>query len=205
MVGPILGPVLGGWITETYNWRWVFWINVPVGVLACLGLSAFLGESRRNAALRFDWFGFTMLSLAIGALQMMFDRGERLDWFDSPEIALEAGLAALCAYLFVVHTFTHDRPFIDQRMFRDRNLVTGLTVMFMMGIILLGTLALLTPFLQQLLGYPVLSAGMVLAPCGMGTMVALMIVGRLAGRIDEPKLLATGFALVAFSMWEMST
>ena len=204
MVGPILGPVLGGWITESWNWRWVFWINLPVGILAFLGLSTFLGGARGDAALRFDWFGFTTLSVAIGALQMVLDRGERLDWFDSTEIALEAGVCALAAWLFVVHTFTAERPFLDPRMFRDRNLVAGLIVMFMMGIILLGTLALLSPFLQQLLGYPALSAGMVLAPRGVGTMAAMMIVGRLGGRVDQRWLIGIGFVLIAIALWEMA-
>lgn len=163
MVGPILGPTLGGWLTESYNWRWVFYINLPVGILTFLGLSAYLAETRISK-LSFDWFGFAALSLAIGSFQMMLDRGEQLDWFSSTEIVLEGALAGLAAYLFVVHTFTAERPFIDPRMFKDRNFSVGLVFIFMVGIILLATLALLTPYLQNLMGYPVITAGLVLAP-----------------------------------------
>jgi DHA2 family multidrug resistance protein len=204
MVGPILGPTLGGWLTETYTWRWVFYINLPVGILTFLGLSAYLSESPRDAKLGFDWFGFGTLSLAIGALQMMLDRGEQQDWFSSPEILVEGGLAGLGLYLFFVHTFTATRPFIDPRLFKDRNFVTGLGFIFVIGVILLATLALLTPFLQNLMGYPVLTAGLVLAPRGVGTMIAMMLVGRLINRVDPRALVGFGLTLVALSLWEMT-
>lgn len=203
MVGPILGPTLGGYLTEAYNWRWVFYINLPVGILTFLGLSAFLSESRlRN--IRFDWFGFLALSVAIGSLQMMLDRGEQLDWFSSTEIVLELVLAALAFYLFLVHTFTVDHPFIDPHMFKDRNFSLGLLFIFMVGIILLATLALLTPYLQNLMGYPVLTAGIVLAPRGIGTMVAMMAVGRLINVVDARLLVLTGLLLTAYVLWEMA-
>src|SRR5690349_4140033 len=129
MLGPIMGPTLGGWLTETYNWRWVFYINLPVGLLTFFGLSAFLSESR-TSRLNFDWFGFLTLAIAIGAFQMMLDRGEQVDWFSSTEIVLEASAAALAFYLFVTHTFTADRPFIDPRIFADRNFTVGLMFIF---------------------------------------------------------------------------
>jgi DHA2 family multidrug resistance protein len=204
MVGPILGPTLGGYITEFYDWRWVFYINLPVGILTFLGLSTFLAESQRERSLGFDWFGFATLSLAIGAFQMMLDRGEQLDWFASPEIVAEAAISALALYLFLVHTFTTDRPFIDPRLFRDRNFATGLVFIFIVGVILLATLALMTPFLQSLLGYPVLAAGLLMAPRGMGTMLGMLLVGRLINLIDPCWLIATGFALTAVSLWEMT-
>src|SRR5919206_131522 len=204
MVGPILGPTLGGWLTEYYNWRWVFYINLPVGILTFLGLSAFLSESVRNIELSFDWFGFLMLSLCIGSLQMMLDRGEQLDWFGSREIVLEAALAGLAFYMFLVHTFTSERPFISPAMFRDRNFAVGLFFIFIVGIILLATLALLTPYLQNLMGYPVLTAGTVLAPRGIGTMVAMMIVGRLIARVDPRLLVLFGLVLTAAVLWEMT-
>ena len=204
MVGPILGPTLGGWLTEYYNWRWVFYINLPVGILTFLGLSAFLSETVKNVELSFDWFGFLMLSLAIGSLQMMLDRGEQLDWFGSREIVIETALAGLAFYLFLVHTFTSDRPFISPAMFRDRNFAVGLFFIFVVGIILLATLALLTPYLQNLMGYPVLTAGTVLAPRGIGTMVAMMIVGRLIARVDPRLLVLFGLVLTAAVLWEMT-
>ena len=203
MVGPILGPTLGGYLTEAFNWRWVFYINLPVGILTFLGLSAFLSESRlRNIS--FDWFGFFALSIAIGSFQMMLDRGEQLDWFSSTEIVLEFVLAMLALYLFLVHTFTAEHPFIDPRMFRDRNFSLGLVFIFIVGIILLATLALLTPYLQNLMGYPVLTAGWVLAPRGIGTMLAMMAVGRLINMVDARLLVLSGLLLTAYVLWEMA-
>jgi DHA2 family multidrug resistance protein len=203
MVGPILGPTLGGWLTETYNWRWVFYINLPVGILTFLGLSAFLSETK-TLNIRLDWLGFLALSLGIGALQMMLDRGEQLDWFSSTEILVEAALMALGFYIFLVQTFTAKEPFLDPRIFRDRNFAVGVLLIFLVGIVLLASLALLTPYLQQLMGYPVLTAGMILAPRGMGTMAAMMICGRLINRVDARLLLAIGFLLSAEVSWEMS-
>lgn len=203
MVGPILGPTLGGYLTEVYNWRWVFYINLPIGILTFFGLSAYLSESPVRH-LKFDWFGFLALSVAIGSFQMMLDRGEQLDWFSSTEIVLELVLAGLALYLFLVHTFTAEEPFIDPRMFKDRNFSLGLMFIFMVGIILLATLALLTPYLQNLMGYPVLTAGLVLAPRGIGTMVAMMAVGRLINIVDARMLVLTGLLLTAYVLWEMT-
>lgn len=205
MVGPILGPSLGGWLTEYYNWRWVFYINVPFGILAWLGLVAFLPETETNSGRRFDLTGFLLLALGIGSLQMMLDRGETLDWFASPEVWIEAILAVLGMYLFVVHILTkRAQPFLEPQMFRDRNLTVGLMMIFVVGIILLATMALLPPFLQNLKNYPVIDVGMVLAPRGIGTMVAMMIVGRLSGRVDERWLIGIGLGLTCFSLWEMT-
>lgn len=204
MVGPILGPTLGGYLTETYNWRWVFYINLPVGILTFIGLSAYLSDSVRRTV-TFDWFGFLALSITIGSFQMMLDRGEQLDWFSSPEIVVELVVAGLALYMFLVHTFTVEEPFIDPRMFNDRNFSLGLALIFMVGVILLATLALLTPYLQNLMGYPVLTAGMVLAPRGIGTMVAMMVVGRLINRVDARLLVLLGLGLTAYVLWEMST
>src|SRR3954467_1325579 len=203
MVGPILGPTLGGWLTEYYDWRWVFYINLPIGILTFLGLSAFLSESK-TSRVSLDWIGFLSLGLGIGAMQMMLDRGEQLDWFSSAEVQIEAALTVLGFYLFVVQTFTAEKPFINPRIFRDRNFTVGLMFIFVVGIILLATLALLTPYLQNLMGYPVPTAGLILAPRGMGTMVAMMICGRLINRVDPRLLLVTGFLLTAFVLWEMT-
>ena len=203
MVGPILGPTLGGYLTEVYNWRWVFYINVPIGILTFAGLSAYLSETRTTKG-SFDWFGFAMLSIAIGSFQMMLDRGEQLDWFSSTEILVEAVLAALAFYLFLVQTFTVKQPFIDPAIFKDRNFTIGLCFIFVVGIILLASLALITPYLQNLMGYPVITAGMVLAPRGIGTMVAMLIVGRLINRVDPRALLLLGLLMTAEVLWEMT-
>lgn len=204
MVGPILGPTIGGWLTENYNWRWVFYINVPVGALTAFGLVTFLSDTVRDRARKLDWFGFGMLSLGIGALQMMLDRGEQLDWFGSTEVIIEAALAGAGFYLFLVQMLTAERPFVSPRLFRDQNFATGLVFIFMVGIILLATLALLTPYLQNLMGYPVLTAGIVLGPRGIGTMLSMFMVGRLIGRVDARLLILSGLLLTALALWEMT-
>lgn len=204
MLGPILGPSLGGWLTEYYSWRWVFYINLPFGILAFFGIMAFVKETPVNSARRFDLMGFAFLSLGIGALQMMLDRGEVLDWFHSHEIVIELMLAAFGFYLFVAHIFTHRQPFIEPNIFKDRNFSVGLMFMFIVGIILLATMALLPPFLQNLLSYPVLDVGLVMAPRGIGVMIAMIIVGKLAGKIDPRQQVVFGLGLTAFSLWEMT-
>jgi len=204
MVGPILGPTLGGWLTEYYNWRWVFYINLPFGILAWLGIATYVHETPPQHGRRFDWLGFAMLSLAIGAFQMMLDRGGTLDWFASTEIIAEAILAGAALYLFLAHTFTHDHPFLEPQLFRDRNFVVGLFFIFVVGMILLTTMTLLPPFLQGLMGYPVVDVGLLLAPRGVGTMFAMLVVGRLSGRVDVRLQLFVGLSLTAISQWEMT-
>jgi DHA2 family multidrug resistance protein len=202
MVGPILGPTLGGWLTQNYDWRYVFYINVPVGILAAAGLTLFLPETQRSKV-RFDWIGFTMLSLGIGALQMMLDRGSEMDWFSSGEIIVEAALAGLGMYCFLVHFALADKPFISPRLFTDVNFVVGTTFIFIVGLVLYATLALLTPYLQNLMQYPVLTAGIVLAPRGAGTMVAMFICGKLLGRVSVRILVLFGFAMTAYALYLM--
>jgi DHA2 family multidrug resistance protein len=204
MVGPVLGPVLGGWLTESYTWRWVFYINVPLGALAFLGVTAFLPETARSAGAKLDWFGFGTLSLGIGALQVLLDRGEQLDWFGSGEIWIEAIIAASAFYLFFIHTFTADEPFVRPALFRDRNFAAGMAFIFIVGVTYLASLALITPYLQGLMNYPIVTAGLVLGPRGIGTMAAMMIVGRMVGKIDTRLLLAVGLALTAWSFYDMT-
>lgn len=202
-LGPILGPALGGWLTENYSWRWVFFINVPFGALAMLASLTFMRETVRASA-PFDFFGFAMLSVAIGSLQIMLDRGPLLDWFASTEIVIELVVSALALYLFIVHVVTAPHPFVSPALFRDRNFSLGCVLIFIVGIVLLATLALLPPMLAGLLDYPVVTIGMVTAPRGMGTLLAMMLVGRLVGRIDARWLMAFGLALTAFSLWLMT-
>ncbi len=204
MVGPVLGPVLGGWLTENYTWRWVFYINLPIGALTFLGIITFLTETEQNAGAKLDWFGFGTLSLAIGALQVLLDRGEQLDWFGSGEIWIEAIVAASALYLFLVHTFTAHEPFVKPALFRDRNFAAGTLFIFIVGVTYLASLALLTPYLQSLMNYPIVTAGLVMGPRGIGTMGAMLIVGRLVGRVDTRLLLAVGLGLTAWSFYEMT-
>src|SRR3954464_4641197 len=203
MVGPILGPTLGGWLTDSYSWRWVFYVNLPFGILTILGLLTFLSETERRK-LPFDSFGFITLSVAIGALQLLLDRGNDKDWFGSPEIVAEAIVSATSFYLFLAHTFTAERPFVNPRLFKDRNLTSRLVFIFVVGVILLATLALLTPFLQNLMGYPVLAAGFVLAPRGVGTMITMFLVGRLIGKVDARVIMGLGLVVMTGTLYERS-
>ena len=204
MVGPILGPTLGGYLTDMYDWRWVFYINLPFGLLAMAGLWLFMQDAGQNAKLRFDWTGFLVLSMCLGAFQLMLDRGEQLDWFHSTEIVAELILAVLGLYLFLVHMFTAEKPFITPRIFRDMNFVSGILVMFAVGSVLLSSSALLAPYLQTLGGYSVTDAGLLMVPRGVGTMIAMMVAGRLSNRVDPRWLMLTGVGLLAVSFWEMS-
>ncbi len=202
MVGPILGPTLGGYLTDVYNWRYVFYVNLPFGILGVAGLVLFMPKAATNPSLRFDWTGFGVLALGLGALQMMLDRGQDQDWFSSREIIAEAVLAGLGIYLFVVHLLTAERPFIAPRIFRDVNFSAGLMMMFSVGVVLLATSALLAPWLQTLGNYPVATAGLVMAPRGIGTMACMLIAGKLSSRFDPRKLMAFGLLLLVWSLYE---
>jgi len=205
MLGPILGPTLGGWLTNSYSWRWVFYVNVPFGVLCVFGIQMFLGRRADHPlAARFDWFGFAALGLGVGALQLFLDRGERLDWFASREIQLEVALCILGFYLFTVHTLSAHHPFIDAVLFRDRNFVIGIILIFIVGAVLLATLSLLTPYLEELMNYPVLTAGLVLAPRGVGTMAAMLVAGQLTRFIDPRILIAGGLATTGLALHAMT-
>jgi DHA2 family multidrug resistance protein len=203
MLGPIMGPTLGGWLTDNYSWRWVFFVNLPFGVLTVLGLSAFMTESKTNREIPFAWFGFLTLSLGIGALQMMLDRGEDQGWFDSAEIVIEGVLAVVGFYFFLADSFTSKRPFIPLRIFSDWNFAIALIFMFIIGVILLATMALVTPYLQNLMGYPVLASGFLLGSRGVGTFFAMSVVGRLLGKIDARRLIFLGLCLSTGSLWYM--
>ena len=203
-VGPILGPVLGGWLTENYNWRWVFYINVPFGILSLLGVLTFMPETQIRKS-RFDFFGFATLSLAIASFQLMLERGQLMDWFNSTEIQCEAVVAGLALYLFIVHMLTTKQaPFVSPAIFRDRNFLTGSVFIFIVGVVLFATLALLPPLLQDLLHYPVVLTGLVTAPRSAGTLIAMFVASRIMGRIDSRLIIAGGFVLTAYSLWQMT-
>jgi MFS transporter, DHA2 family, multidrug resistance protein len=204
MAGPVLGPVLGGWLTEAYSWRYVFYINLPIGVLAFLGMTTFLPEAERNDTAKLDWFGFGTLSLTIAALQVMLDRGEQLDWFGSGEIVIEAIIGASALYLFLVHTFTAQEPFVRPSLFRDRNFTAGIIFIAIVGLTYYASLALQPPYLQNLMNYPIVTAGLVLGPRGVGTMGAMLVVGKLTGKVDTRFLLGTGLGLTAWSFYAMT-
>ncbi len=204
MIGPIFGPILGGWLTENYSWRWVFYINVPFGIAAALGLLTFLKETSHSNSARLDWIGFGGLSLAIGAFQMMLDRGETLDWFSSREIVVEACLAGIGFYVFLLRFFLAQRPFISPRLFADLNFVVGITLYALNGLIMYATLALLAPYLQTLMNYPVVAAGFVLAPRGVGILLAAMVCGKLLGPVGPRPLLSLGLVTGAYALYQMT-
>ena len=205
MLGPIFGPMLGGWLTQDYSWRWIFYINLPVGVIASLGILIFIRETRHTHRESFDFFGFMTLSIAVGALQMMLDRGELKDWFNSTEIWVEALVSGVFFYLFIVHTATaRDRSFINLDLLKSPNFMAGTVLMFFVGGILSGTLALLPTMLQSLMNYPVFTTGLVTAPRGIGTMIAMFVVGRMINRVDNRLIILTGFLLTVLSLWQMT-
>jgi MFS transporter, DHA2 family, multidrug resistance protein len=204
MMGPIMGPSLGAWLTETYSWHWVFLVNLPFGIFTVLGLIIFMDETRKDHGLRFDWFGFAALAVAIGSLQLALDRGEQLGWLESNEIVAEFIISAVGFYYFFAHSFTTQTPFIQFSMFRDRNFITGCIFMAVMGLVLYSTMALASPFLQNVIGYPIISAGLLLATRGFGTFVAMMMVGRLMRYVEASMLIVSGLSLTAWTLYHMS-
>jgi MFS transporter, DHA2 family, multidrug resistance protein len=204
MMGPIMGPSLGAWLTETYSWHWVFLVNLPFGIFTVLGLIIFMDETRKDHGLRFDWFGFAALAVAIGSLQLALDRGEQLGWLESSEIVAEFIISAVGFYYFFAHSFTTETPFIQFSMFRDRNFITGCIFMAVMGLVLYSTMALASPFLQNVIGYPIISAGLLLATRGFGTFLSMMMVGRLMRYIEARTLIVTGLSLTAWTLYHMS-
>jgi DHA2 family multidrug resistance protein len=204
MIGPVLGPVLGGWLTANYSWRAVFYINLPIGIIDLLGIMYFLPETPRNSVNKLDWLGFGTLSITLGALQIMLDRGQQKDWFSSGEIIIEAIIAGSALYLFLVHTFTAEKPFVRPSMFRDRNFSAGMIFIVMIGLTYYASMALQPPYLQELMNYPVVTSGIIMGPRGVGTMVSMLVVGRLVGRTDMRILLAIGLSLTAWSFYKMS-
>jgi MFS transporter, DHA2 family, multidrug resistance protein len=204
MMGPIMGPSLGAWLTETYSWHWVFFVNLPFGFFTVLGLLVFMDETKKDLNLRFDWFGFTALAIAIGSLQLALDRGEQLGWLESNEIIAEFIVSAVGFYYFFAHSLTTSKPFIQFELFKDRNFVTGCVFMAVMGLVLYSTMALSSPYLQNVIGYPIITAGVLLASRGCGTFVAMMLVGRMMRYIEARTLIICGLGLTAFSLFYMT-
>jgi DHA2 family multidrug resistance protein len=204
MMGPIMGPSLGAWLTETYSWHWVFFVNIPFGIVTVAGLLVFVDETKADRELRFDWFGFAALAVAIGAMQVALDRGEQLGWLGSNEIIAEIIVSIVGFYYFLAHSLTTAKPFIQFAIFRDRNFVGGCVFMAVMGLVLFSTMALSSPYLQNVIGYPILTAGVLLATRGCGTFVAMMLVGRFMKYIEARTLIIGGLALMSLSLFLMT-
>ena len=204
MVGPILGPVVGGWLTDNYEWRWCFYVNVPIGI-ACFAILWALLPSRPLVRRGFDLFGFAMLAIAISVFQLMLDRGQTQDWFSSWEVWTEGMVALGAAWMFFVQLFTARKPMFERSLFMNRNLLTGIGFMPVLGVLMTATLALLPPMLQSLYGYPVLTAGILLMPRGIGIVASMYVTGQLMKRNIDPRLLVgAGLLTAAWSLWDMT-
>jgi DHA2 family multidrug resistance protein len=201
MAGPIVGPTLGGWLTDSLSWRWVFFINIPIGTLSFLGLMAFLPESRSDRPMRFDLFGFCTVSAAVTALQLMLDRGEHLDWFESTEIWVYAVILAVSVYLGTVHVMTARDTFVRPELFKDRNFAVGSVLRTMLGVAIFATVPMIVIMTQSLIGYSAFRTGMTGMPRAIGTIIATVALARLMGKIDSRFVLFAGMALSALSMW----
>jgi MFS transporter, DHA2 family, multidrug resistance protein len=204
VVAPIVGPVLGGWLTDSYSWRWVFYINIPVGLLALAMIRRFVHDPHyiTPGEGRIDWLGIGYLALGVGALQVVLDKGQEDDWFSSRVVTTLAVVAAVALVAFVVQELRVAHPVVDLRVLRVRTFSAGVLLMTTLGFVLFGSLVLLPIFLQTLLGYPALQAGIALAPRGMGSFLAMPLVGLIIGRVEARRLLAVGLVLGAVTvMW----
>jgi DHA2 family multidrug resistance protein len=207
VVAPIIGPTLGGWITDNYSWRWVFYINIPVGIVAVLMARAFVEDPpylRRATKLSVDYIGFGLMAIGLSALQIMLDKGQSEDWFSSSLIVWLLVIAAICLVSFVFWELSVDEPIVDLRVLLNRNFAVGTTLIAVIGIVLYGTTALLPLFLQTLLGYPATESGLAVSPRGFGSIVAMVLVARLMGKIDNRYMMAFGFVLLGLSGWMLT-
>lgn len=204
VVAPIIGPTLGGWITDNYSWRWIFYINVPVGILAILMAYAFIEDPpylRRNVRSNIDYIGFGLMTVALGAFQIVLDKGQQEDWFESSFILSLTVVAVLTLVAFIIWELQTEEPIVNLRVLKNRNFAIGTFLMTILGAALYSTTALLPLFLQTLLGYPSVESGLAVSPRGFGSLVSMMIVGRLIGKVDTRWLMGFGFSMLALSVY----
>jgi len=191
MLGPIMGPTLGAWLTDNYSWHWVFLINLPIGVITVIGMVLFMDETKRHEHLRFDWFGFLALAVGIG-------------WFGASEIWVEMIVSIVGFYYFFAHSLTTPEPFVRFELFKDRNFVSGCVFMVVIGVVLFGTMALVTPFMQNLLGFPIQTAGLLLGTRGVGTLLTMMVAPRLMQMFSTRYLILAGLLLTGGTLYYMT-
>lgn len=203
MIGPIMGPLLGGWLTDAFDWRWVFFINVPIGIISGFGTWALLAELR-GPPRPFDMLGFILLAVMLCCLQLVLDRGTQLDWYESPEIIIETGVMLACLWMLIIHMRHSSESILPIGLFKDQNYLTAIFVMMIVGSVATAGAALMAPMMQQLLGYPVLEAGIAVAPRGVGTVIGMMIIGPLLKFFSPRVLLSAGLALIAVSLYMMT-
>jgi DHA2 family multidrug resistance protein len=204
VVAPIIGPALGGWITDNYSWRWIFYINLPIGALAAFMANAFVEDPPYVSNQRpgkIDYLGFGLMALGLGALELTLDLGQQRDWFQSPLIVFTATVSALSILSFVAWELYVDEPIVNLRVFINRNFAVGCALIASVGVVLYGSTALLPLFLQTLLGYPAVDSGLAVSPRGVGSIISMVIVGRLIGKVDARYLIAFGFVVLSVSTW----
>ncbi len=207
VVAPIIGPTLGGWITDNYSWRWIFYINIPIGVLAVFMANIFIEDPpyiRHQRPGRIDRIGFAFMAIGLGTLQLVLDKGQEEDWFESHLITAAAIFAFVMLLLFVIWELSVKEPIVDLHVLKNRNFSVGTSLMTVLGVVLYGTIALLPLFLQTLLGYPALQSGMAVSPRGFGSIASMILVGRLIGKIDGRYLVMFGFIVLAYSTYLFS-
>lgn len=204
MIGPIIGPILGGWLTENWNWRWVFYVNLPLGILSFVILMALL-PSRPIKRRRFDLTGFALIAIALASVQLLLDRGNHVDWFDSGETWFYLASALGAGWMAVIHLTTASQPLFDRHMFANRSFVAAMLISLVVGVVMFATIALLPPMLQHLFGYSVIDTGIALMPRGVGVLVSMQLAGVLVRRGVDPRLLiGLGFTVAGISMWDMT-
>lgn len=207
VVAPIIGPTLGGWITDNYSWRWIFYINLPIGVMALLMCQAFIEDppyinAARANRRKVDYIGFAFMALWLATLQIILDKGQQDDWFEATWICWFAAVSVVSMILFIVWELRTKDPIVNLRVLKDRNFALGTAMITMVGVVLYSTTTLLPLFLQNLMGYSALHSGLALSPRGLGAIMAMLVTGRLIGKVDSRFLIGTGFILLAYTSWQ---
>ena len=204
VVAPIIGPTLGGWITDNYSWRWIFYINLPVGLIAAFMANAFVEDPpylKDQKPGQIDYIGFGLMALGLAALELTLDLGQQRDWFESSVIVFTTTMSVVSLVAFVIWELTTPEPIVNLRVFLNRNFAVGCALIASVGVVLYGSTALLPLFLQTLLGYPAVESGIAVSPRGIGSIVSMVVVGRLIGKVDARILIVFGFSVLAYSTY----